>query len=219
MQPRKAQEYNTPTRRAPLVYPFQRGAPSFGWRFVFIRRIAFDRSTYGKRASQALCLRKNFLAKIRGALTLLADVLLHGQGDGIKHKTLSTRSFTFVVKIILHYEDVKAPLYPAKVLTIHLRYAIIHIGLVDVFSSTAGYRQVPIAIALLLCLFICSFTLCRPAARLRRRRRFLLPRLPTTLRRVLQQVGGRNRSCSNIPTCATHFLKKHAPRDRAEFRP
>lgn len=186
---------------------------------MFIRRIAFDRSTYGKRTSQALCLRKNFLAKIRGALTLLADVLLHGQGDGIKHKTLSTRSFTFVVKIILHYEDAKAPLCPAKVLTIHLRYAIIHIGLVDVFSSTAGYRQVPIAIALLLCLLICSFTLCRPAARLRRRRRFLLPQSPTTLRRVLRRGGGRNRFCSNTPTCATHFLKKHAPRDRAVFRP
>lgn len=185
---------------------------------MFIRRIAFDRSTYGKRASQALCLRKNFLTKIRGALTLLADVLLHGQGDGIKHKTLSTRSFAFVVKIILHYEDAKAPLYPAKVLTIHLRYAIIHIGLVDVFSSTAGYRQVPIAIALLLCLFICSFIFCRPAARLRRRRRFLLPRLLITLRRVLRQVGGRNRSCSNIPTYATHFLKKHAPQDHAEFQ-
>lgn len=186
---------------------------------MFIRRIAFDRSTYGKRTSQALCLRKNFLAKIRGALTLLADVLLHGQGDGIKHKTLSTRSFAFVVKIILHYEDAKAPLCPAKVLTIHLRYAIIHIGLVDVFSSTAGYRQAPIAIALLLCLLICSFTLCRPAARLHRRRRFLLPRLPIALRRVLRQGGGRNRFCSNTPTCATRFWKKHAPRDRAVFRP
>lgn len=187
---------------------------------MFIRRIAFDRSTYGKRSSQALCLRKNFLAKIRGALTLLADVLLHGQGDGIKHKTLITRSFTFVVKIILHYEDVKACRCPAKVLTIHLRYAIIHIGLVDVLSSTVGLSSSancdsPFTLPLLLC----SFIFCRRAARLRRRRLFRAPIFPITLRRVLRQVGGYNRFCSNTPTYAKRLLKKHALRDRAVFRP
>ena len=66
------------------------------------------------------------------------------KAKGNKTQNLITEYF-LVDKIILHYEDAKAPVITRKVLTFSLRYGIIIVGLVDyILSNLCGRSEVPI---------------------------------------------------------------------------